>query len=407
VLNDLHLTVPQGDLSGQVAVGLAAPRPMLRAELTSNRIDADALRAVPTPRPAAAPQAAPAPGPAPAPAAGTPPPQRVERGPMEQPLPFPLLRLADADVSLKVGELKSRDQTYRNLAGHAVVHDGALTLAPFDVDLPAGHLDGKLTANANASPPTVSATAHAPSLNVQTLLATAGHAGPASGNVEVNAAVSGTGDTPHQLVASLDGPIGIALVNGQIDNRLLGDTLAFVLQKVQLLDVFRRGGNSDLRCFALRIDARHGIGDVSALLLNSSLLTMDGGGSVNFADQTMSLRLRPQARVAGTGVYVPLLVTGSWHNPVVNTDPAGLVTSNAGTAAGIALGFATMGAAPAAGALLGKDLFGSGDACARPVALARLSTPAPEAAAPPPSNAQPQQKPKLPNPADLLRQLFR
>ena len=67
------------------------------------------------------------------------------------------------------------------------------------------------------------------------------------------------------------------------------------------------------------------------LLLNSSVLTMDGGGSVNLGDETLALRLRPQGRVAGTVIVVPLQVTGPIRSPAVKVNAVGTAEANAVT----------------------------------------------------------------------------
>ena len=106
------------------------------------------------------------------------------------------------------------------------------------------------------------------------------------------------------------------MANGTVDNRLLGSTLGSILRQVNLLDLVGRGGTSEIQCFAARLDASHGIATVRSLVLASSLLTMDGSGSLNLGAETFDLRVRPQARVAGTSLVVPMRISGrSDHRP--------------------------------------------------------------------------------------------
>jgi hypothetical protein len=212
----------------------------------------------------------------------------------------------------------------------------------------------------------------------------------------------GTGDTPHAIAAGLDGSLGLAMQNGTFDTALLQRVLGPVLQQANLPGLFPRGGSSDLRCFALRADVRQGVAELRALDLNSSLLSMDGTGSVNLGEETLALRLRPQGRLGGTVIVVPLQVNGPIQSPAVKVNAFGAVESSAGAEAG-----AVGGKANPLG-LLGDMLGGarlldarSADSCAGPLAIARGQPVPPEAA--PSTRAQP--KPSVSG--ALLHDLFR
>ena len=102
------------------------------------------------------------------------------------------------------------------------------------------------------------------------------------------------------------------------------------------------------------MDAQHGVGTIKALALSSSLLTMTGGGTVNLGEETLALQLRPQARMAGTEVVIPMDVSGPIRNPSVKVNGSGRGGSRTpGTVAGAVIGNATpLGIV---GGLLGGD----------------------------------------------------
>jgi AsmA family len=388
----------------------ARGRPSLQGEVKAGMIDADRLLAALRRPPPAGGAAAGAPA---APGAPPPRPARAGRVIPDTPIPFDLLRPADAEVTANIGELKVGGASYRAIALHLALQDGQLRLDPFAADLPEGHLEGSLTADARQPVPPVAVRLHAPGIAVQPLLAALGQPGFASGKLEVYANLHGAGATPHAIASSFDGSLGLAMVNGAVDNRLLGSTLGTILRDASLLDLVGRGGNSQIECFAARVDASHGIGSLRTLLLRSSLLTLDGDGSMNLGAETLDLHVRPQARVAGTGLVVPLHISGSFRSPSAVPDPAAAVAANAGTAASLALRGATpLGAI--AGALGQQKLLGGGGGsadCGAALAIARgqPGSPAPashQATEPEPSR-QPAQQQKPPNPGTLLRQLFR
>ncbi|HEY1935239.1 MAG TPA: AsmA family protein [Acetobacteraceae bacterium] len=395
-LNGFKLTTPDGDISGDASVALSQP-PALTAKLASDRIDTNGLMAA-MGKPVQTSTGATA----------APPPKHAATGPLfpTTKLPFDLLRAANADIALTVQDLHSGRSDYHALTVHAVVRNGKLTVDPFSAVLPEGDLSATLSADASQSTPPVALTLRAPGLDVAPLLAAAGLPGYATGKLEVLADLHGAGMSPHAIAAGLDGTLGLSMQGGTIDVELLNKLLGTVLAKANLLGLLSHGGSTDLRCFAVRAVAKQGVATIAPLVLDSGVLTMDGGGTVNLGNETLDMTLRPQGRVIGTGLVVPLRVTGPMRSPDVAVNAAGAITSNAGTIAGAALTSATpLGLV--GGALLGGKLGGggSGDACASALALARgeaapAAAPSQQAAVPAPSQS------KLPNPGALLNKLF-
>jgi AsmA protein len=393
-LHGLSLTLTGGDLSGEAAIGLV-PKPALTAKLQSKRVDVDALQAAIDHMP-----------PQPPPPAGahppSPPPKREGRLFSDQPIPFDLLRIVDADLTLAIADLHGGGADYKAIDTHAVVTGGKLTVNPFAADLPGGHLTGSVSADATQTAPPVQIVLHAPGLALTTVLEAAHEPSFATGNLEVYANLRGSGNTPHAIAATLDGSLGLAIAGGTIDNRLLGSVLGKVMNTLNALDLVGKGGDSTLRCFGLRMDAAHGVGSIKPLALSSSLLTMTGTGTVNLGGETLAMTLAPQARIAGTGVVIPISVDGPIRDPAIKVNELGAAERNAGSVAGAIIGNATpLGIV---GGLLGGDkLRGDNtDICPAALAAARgqaLPAPGSKPAAP--------SKPDAPNPGTLLKNLFR
>ena len=390
-LHGLALSTAAGDLSGDISIGLGA-RPSLGAVIRSNRIDLDAIVAAIDAAPKAA---APAPPVAGAPPSA-PPPKRSERLFSEQPLPFELLQVFDADIKLDAALLRSGGADYKTIDTRVTLANGKLAVNPFAADTPSGRLSGSFSADASQPAPLVHLMLRAPALALKSVLALLHVPSIASGNLEVRADVRGTGDSPHAIAGSLDGTVGLALAGGVIDNRLLGSLLGKVMDSLNALNLVGKGGSSDLKCFAALIEARNGVATIQPLALSSSLLTTTGNGTVNLGAETLAMELRPQARLGGTEVVIPINVAGPIRNPRIGVNRVGAAESNAGTVAGAVLGSATpLGAL---GGLLSGDkiLRGSSDVCPAALAVARGQ------AAPVPAH-----QPNLADPAALLKNLLR
>jgi uncharacterized protein involved in outer membrane biogenesis len=404
-LNGLNVTSSAGDLEGTVTAGFGMPR-SLTADIRSSRLDLDTLKGgAPSnaPPPGSAPPAA-APGQA---APAHPSPASSSRIFSDQPLPFGLLRTVNADVRLAIADLRYDGADTRAIDAHLAVRDGRAALDPFKADLPQGHLEAAVGIDTNQQPTTVALRLQAPGIAVPPLLKALGEPPLLlTGKLEVLADLRGAGDTPHAIASTLDGSLGLSMAGATVDNRVLGSMLGKAVQELNALDLVGKGGTSELRCLAVRLAFQNGIGTFKTLALGSSLATTHGEGSVNLGNETMALRLTPEARVGGTTITIPVRVTGPMRAPSVAVDASAGARDNAGSLAGIIIG-----------GLSGNAKQG-GDGCAGPLAIARGQAPPVEAPAGPPAAAKaeapappvskpPVSKPKPPDPAALLKQLFR
>ncbi len=402
----LSLTFPPLDLSGDASVTLV-PRLAVAGTLNATRVDADGLRAIVDrligPPPAEVP-------------VGTPPPEppadrraRSDRIFPDTPLPLAPLRDGDADLHLTIGTYVTGGQTYRAINTHIVLQGGKLTVDPLTGDLPEGHLEGSISVDASQASPPVHIRLRAPGLALRPLLETLRQPPIASGNLEVFADLSGTGASPHAIASTVSGTLGLAVPGGAIDNRLLGSILGQVMNQINALDLVGRGGSTELRCFGARLDMAQGIATVRVLDLSSALATVTGSGTLNLGAETMDLILRPEARIGGATLVIPVRLEGPMRKPVARVNEVRSVTDNAASVAGAVIGSATpLGAI---GGLLGANriLGGGSDAC--PAALAAARGQAAPAEGRGSGGAQPP-APKLPipnlsDPAKTLRNLFR
>jgi uncharacterized protein involved in outer membrane biogenesis len=385
VLSGLGITAPTGDLAGEAAVTLAKPV-VVRANLTGRNVDpATMLAALPKPEPVAI-EAPPARGssfPA-APAPELPPVLLLS----DRSLPFASLPPdLDADLTLTLQDTKAGEATIKSVAIHVVLHAGHLVLDPVAIDALGGHVDATAMLDAKGA---AALTLRAPSLAIQPLLSALDEPDGVRGNLEVRADLHGAGTTPHALVSGLDGTFGVALANGEIDNRLLVALLSRVAPEAGLLDLAGKATRSSLRCIALRGDVAHGVVDLKALLLDTVPLRLTGGGSVDLGAETLALHLLPLVRVGASGMSMPVNVQGSFRAPKAAID-----------ASGKGFGGIIMGALGADRMIAGS---GQADGCAEQLQLARFG----EAGPLPP--ALPGQEAGKPAPSPLnsiLKQLLR
>jgi uncharacterized protein involved in outer membrane biogenesis len=391
-LHNLALDSSLGDVAGDLTLNWT-PRHSVTGSLSSRRIDLDAIasgtagdglpQVWPPPENSAPPiQLSSPPAPAATPSQVTAPFPGQSAAPAPMVLPLAFLRNNDADLSLTVGELTEGGQHYQDLAAHLQLQDGKLTLNPFRAQAPEGALSGGVSIDATTDMSPVAVALRSPSLSAESVAALLGHPGEASGVMQVDAQLSGVGQTWPAIKAGLNGHLGLAMVNGRVSDALVQTLIGDALQQSGVPSLGT--GMSQVNCLALRINFAAGQGTIATLAADTSRVSLSGDGTIDLAGGLASLHLRPRVRLGPTEVAAPVSVEGRFGAMKASLDP---VMGNGRV-----------------GIQIGGSAGGSG--CIDRLALVRngLGGPIPPAAQPPSDlTSLPL---KLKKPKDLLQGLF-
>lgn len=321
IVQGLKLAMPQADVTGDAVLVLGGMRPMLDATLSATRIDADGISAL-----AGSPLAAPGPAPAvPAPVRAQPVAARSPGPPMvfrDEKLPVDRFRNRDYEMKMTVGQLLLGGIQYRNVVAHLRLTNGHWHVAPLEGLAPSGPFTIYFDFNPNQPRIPLVFSAHSRGIALKPLLAALGLPDDDTGQLEIDADLKSFGDTPRALASQLSGYLGLAMVNGSIDNRLLAAPLNALLHHAKLPSaVGGKSGHSDIRCFAMRADANRGDVSLRALVLNMTHFHVSATGDINLGDEMLALRSRPMLKFAGGGVVVPVRISGRLSDPRVDPDP--------------------------------------------------------------------------------------
>ncbi len=314
----LTVTMDHAAFGGDASLFLGKPA-KLTAALSASQLNLDALLAsMPRNAPAAAAPATAAPATAPAQAN-----EGAQPGSLyTAKIPVAWLHAGNADLQLAADTLVWNQTDYSALQLHAVLNNGVLTLAPVTGQLPGGSVTASAVIDASHDPATESLKLNAPAMAVGPLLKAFHLPSSAQGTVQVQINASGQGDSLQPIAASLNGQLGLAMVNGVVDGTVLDGLFGSVLHGVNLpTNLIGSQGPVVVRCMATRLDATNGIGTFRALALDSSRLRMQGSGTVDFANDTLNLTLRPQVRISGANIDVPVHVGGSFSAPTSRVAP--------------------------------------------------------------------------------------
>ena len=393
-LSRFQLTSPALAATATLTLGLAG-RPNLAGRIDVTRLDLDALTSAPAPSPAR-----PAPA-APAASAGD------GRVIPDIALPVAPLMALDAEIALALRGITSRNLPQLALQTNLGLRNGALTLAPFNLTIPAGRLSGQITVNAAANPAQfgLRLRSEGTGLDLAALSGALDGLG-LRGQGEFATDLRGAGATTRAIAASLNGEFGLALVNGRLEQGSVMEALSTVL--TLLAPGTQRLGALELRCLAIAFGAEQGLAQSRALFLDSAIGQITGQASINLRDESLGGRLNTNLRVFGLGLRAPVNLGGTLAAPRIGVaSGAALGQTAAGLLADTLSGrFATD---PIGNLLGGNDRNAAAD-CAEPLRIARLggdgAAPAQRAAPEAGQEAPRPAVPALPSPVqDVLRGL--
>jgi AsmA protein len=396
-LDSLTLTMDNAALGGDASLTFGH-RPDIQIALKGQQIDLDALLAA-WPSQNATPNAPKTPAP--------------QNGPLipTAKLPLDILKNYDANIQLAADSMVINKATYTAIQGQAALQDGVLTINPLTGILPGGDVSATAILDTTKAPAAAHWTLNAPALALGPFLKSLNLPHTAEGTIQVQLNASGTGDSPHEILSTVNGELGLASVNFIVDGAVLDAVFGSALRAVHLpADALGAQGPVPARCFAVRVDAQNGTGTIRALTLDSSRLQVQGGGHLNFGDETLGVILRPQLAVGlGNQIGVPVEIGGTFTDPRTQLAPLGAVQDAAKSALGLPVNLAQQiignnTVLNDIASTLGVD--GGGDVCPAALALGRLGQPGPAAAALPAANDNGVAGKVLSGPKNLLDSLF-
>ena len=310
---DFEGKVGQSDLSGDLSIDRSKAPQLITADLGSRRLDMKDLSGFI--------------------GAG------LVSGPRNKVLPtnpFNLekIRAADVDVRFRGEEIITEDLPIEKMDAHLFIQDGTLKLAPLDFKTAGGHLVTVITMDGSGPHIVTHADITAKRLHLDQLFPAAKL--PASqGIIGGRAKLDAIGDSVSQMMGTANGEAALIMDGGNISEMVLRlSNLDFANSLLLLL-----GGdkNVPIRCAVANFKAVDGTFTVQDLVLDTTKVNIAGDGTVNFADESLHLRLVSQSKgFSLVSLRGPILVTGTLMKPKVKPDTAKVATRG-GAAIGLAV----------------------------------------------------------------------
>ncbi|KUY87984.1 cell envelope biogenesis protein AsmA [Burkholderia territorii] len=322
---DFNGRVGGSDLRGTLTWAQREPRPKLSGELVSNLLQFSDLAPVIGADSAAS---------------------KAKRGdttrqPPDRVLPVATFRTErwsaiDADVKFTGRKLvKSAQLPITNLYTHILLQDGVLSLEPLQFGVAGGTLATNAQLDGSRTPLKGRFTLAARHLRLKQLFPTQKVMQTALGEINGDASLSATGNSPAALAATSTGEVKALVTNGRI-SLLLMEAAGLNVANVVYEKLF---GTRDvnINCAAMDFVANDGMLEPKVFALDTDDALINVDGPINLRDESIDLKIHPHTK--GFRVFSlrsPLYAKGTFKNPKVGVD-AGALALRAGAMVGLGL----------------------------------------------------------------------
>ena len=241
----------------------------------------------------------------------------------------------DADVKITAGTVKRPDQLPIDKFGTRILlRDRVLTLDPLGLGIAGGRLIGTVRLDGSKEPMRGDVKMRVQKLQLAKLFPTVKQAQSSIGDLNGLVELAGTGDSVGKLLGTANGKIGVYMDEGKI-SRFLMELVALDLWDVARVKL-RGDEEIQIRCAIADFGVKGGIAQTNALVFDTTVTNVSGGGTINLKTEAMDLQLKPRPKDAGVGsLRTPLHIKGTFGKPDIGPDMGKLTARGAGA---IALG---------------------------------------------------------------------
>jgi uncharacterized protein involved in outer membrane biogenesis len=252
--------------------------------------------------------------------------------------PFNLekIRAADADVIFKGEKIITKGLPIEKMDTHLIIKDGTLKLTPLNFETASGHLVTEITMDGRGPHIVTHADITARGLHLDQLVMSSKMTASNPGIIGGRAKLDATGDSISQMMGTANGEAALIMDGGTISELLLRKSNVDIANSFLVL--VRGDKNVPIRCMIANFKAVEGDFKVQDLVLDTPKVNITGDGNVNFADESLHLRLVSQSKgFSLVSLRGPILVTGTFIQPKVKPD-----TTKVATRVGVAVGLAAV-----------------------------------------------------------------
>lgn len=306
--------VGDSDLHGSLSVKAERPRPMLTADLKSNKLDFDDLAAIlggaPSRKGAISPEQMQM-------AAKL---DATQRMMPDAPLNVGRLRAMDARVKYVATSVSADTLPVRRASMNLTLDDGLLVMDPVMFGFTRGEIGGKIAINARQTVPAVDVDVRMKGARIEQFIP-AQYSGAISAGIGGRARLSGKGASVREVAGHATGQVTLVGSQGEV-RAALAELLGVNVIKGLGLLLSGKDEKTELRCAVADFRARDGVLTAQNLVIDTGPTLVKGGGTVNLKDERLALRVKGEPKKPQLiRLQAPIVLNGPMRSPKIGLEP--------------------------------------------------------------------------------------
>jgi AsmA protein len=239
------------------------------------------------------------------------------------------LRKLVLDGRVHIGKLKAKNARVEDVDLKISSRNGVLNLDPFNMRLYEGTVKSKATLDVRRNTPATKVTLQMNGVEIQPLLKDLQDKDFLEGNTRAQLALAMRGDSPEKIKQTLNGK-GEFHIN---DGAIVGVDLAAMARNVKsafgLAAKEAQRPRTDFAELSAPFTLTNGVFSTTNTKLKNPFLRLKAKGKADLVDETLDFRVKPKfvstmkgqgGDMSGSGLAVPVLVTGTFSSPKFRPD---------------------------------------------------------------------------------------
>ncbi|HYD57978.1 MAG TPA: AsmA family protein, partial [Burkholderiales bacterium] len=236
----------------------------------------------------------------------------------------------DADVSINAGKIERPAQLpIEKLGARIQMKDRVLTLNPLEFGIAGGRLAGPVRLDGTGETIKADVKMRIDGLQLAQMFPTIKQNQASVGTLTGLIDLSGTGNSVSRMLGSANGAIGAYMDGGKI-SRFMMELVALDLWDAARLKL--KGDEPiEIRCAIADFSVKKGVMSTNAFVFDTSVVLVEGGGTINLQSEAMDLKLNPKPKDSSiASLNSPLFVQGTFGEPKVAPDMGKLAAKGIG-----------------------------------------------------------------------------
>jgi uncharacterized protein involved in outer membrane biogenesis len=254
----------------------------------------------------------------------------------DEPLPLNVLSAVDVDVVFKAKNIRADDALLELGQLNLVLAAGDLRVEKLEATYKGAKVSANLQLTAG-KPSKVALSFLVQNFDLGRFARETHFSQEVEGRVDLAADLNSQGNSPHRLMANLNGGIGAVIGKGHVPRIL--DLLASDLAEKVIPLWGHHKESGQLNCAVIQFSNKAGIATSDAFLLDTQVGLIKGDGEINFGTEQLDFLLNPKPKdISLFTLTTKLHVSGSILSPIVKPDIRSLVEKGARALSALAVG---------------------------------------------------------------------